>query len=226
MSEENATYPKAVTGTPIALETRAGQGDGRLFSPSIGRNKDAVRDAFLTAMPRVGDILEIASGTGEHGAHITNVAPSLTWTYTDIDPGSLQSQGAWVSHVDHTRLKGPLELNVMTDHWGEAERSFDGIFCANMIHIAPFAAAKGLLSGAGRILRSEGRLMVYGPFARNGNIAESNVRFSEDLKRRDQRWGVRDLDLDVVPLAKLAGLKLTNVIEMPANNLSVMFEKT
>ena len=103
---------------------------------------------------------------------------------------------------------------------------WDGLFCANMIHIAPFAAAIGLIGGAGRLLRPGGRLMIYGPFARNGEIAPSNARFSEDLTRRDPSWGVRDLDLDVLPLAEQAGLKLVNVVDMPANNLSVVFEKS
>lgn len=94
-----------------------------------------------------------------------------------------------------------------------------------MIHIAPFEAAQGLIAGAGRLLRPGGRLMLYGPFARDGDIAPSNARFSEDLKRRDPSWGVRDLDREIQPLAKSAGLSLIHVMEMPANNLSVVFQR-
>lgn len=227
MTDENATYQKANSGQPLALEKRDTTEDGRRFSPSIGRNKDVVRETFLSVMPAQGAILEIASGTGEHGAHMTTAAPQLSWTYSDIDPMSQVSQAAWRAYEGHDRLSGPLTIDTTMDHWGEAETRapWDGLFCANMIHIAPFAAAEGLISGAGRLLRPRGRLLIYGPFARNGEIAPSNARFSEDLKRRDASWGVRDLDLHILPLATEAGLKLVNVIDMPANNLSVVFER-
>ena len=227
MTDENATYQKAKSGQPLALEKRDTTEDGRRFSPSIGRNKDVVRDAFLRVMPVQGSILEIASGTGEHGAHITAAAPDLAWTYSDIDPVSQASHAAWRDHDGHQRLSGPLTVDTTADHWGDAETQapWDGLFCANMIHIAPFAAAIGLISGAGRLLRPGGRLLIYGPFARDGDIAPSNARFSEDLKRRDPSWGVRDLDLDILPLAQRAGLELLKVIDMPANNFSVVFEK-
>ena len=228
MTDENATYQKASSGQPLALEKRDTTEDGRRFSPSIGRNKDVVRETFLSVMLTRGAILEIASGTGEHGAHITAAAPELSWTYSDIEPASQASQAAWRAHEGHDRLSGPLTVDTTADHWGEAETQapWDGLFCANMIHIAPFAAAIGMIDGAGRLLRPGGRLMIYGPFARNGEIAPSNARFSEDLKRRDPSWGVRDLDLDILPLAARAGLELFKAIEMPANNLSVVFEKT
>ncbi|MEM6555052.1 MAG: DUF938 domain-containing protein [Pseudomonadota bacterium] len=226
MTDENADYQKAQTGQPLALEKRGEMGDGRRFSPSIGRNKDVVRDAFLRHMPGAGRILEIASGTGEHGAHITAAAPSLRWTYSDIDPDSQASQSAWRAHAEHDRLHGPLSVDTTQTEWGEAETpTWHGMFCANMIHIAPFEAAIGLINGAGRLLAPKGRIMLYGPFARSGEIAPSNARFSTDLKRRDPSWGVRDLDLDLVPLAEAAGLRLTAVEPMPANNLSVVFEK-
>ena len=226
MSDENAQYQKAQTGQPLALEPRDMAEDGRRYSPSIGRNKDVVRDAFARYMPTKGQILEIASGTGEHGAHITQAAPGIRWTYSDIDPESRASQAAWRVSADHARLNGPLTLDTTDLHWGEAETStgWDGIFCANMIHIAPFDAARGLFKGAGRLLKPGGRLMLYGPFARSGEIAPSNARFSEDLKRRDPSWGVRDLDLEITPLAKAAGLAIVEVIDMPANNLSVVFQ--
>lgn len=225
--DENATYQKAKSGQPLALEQRDETDDGRRFSPSIGRNKDVVRDAFLRLMADRERILEIASGTGEHGAHISSSNAHLHWTYSDIDAVSQASQAAWRAFVDHDRLSGPLTINTTLTDWGEADAQspWDGMFCANMIHIAPFEAAQGLIAGAGRLLRSGGRLMLYGPFARNGEIAPSNARFSEDLKRRDPSWGVRDLDAEILPLTTAAGLDMADVIEMPANNLSVVFEK-
>ncbi len=227
MTDENAGYQKAQSGQPLALEKRGTSEDGRRFSPSTGRNKDIVREVFLDIMPREGRVLEIASGTGEHGAHIADATTDLTWTYSDIDPVSQASQQAWRAYAEHGRLFGPLTIDTTADHWGEAETQagWDGLFCANMIHIAPFEAARGLIAGAGRLLRPDGRFMLYGPFARAGQIAPSNARFSEDLKRREPSWGVRDLDTEIQPLASAAGLDLIHVVEMPANNLSVIFQR-
>lgn len=228
MKDETPAYPKAPSGKPVALEARDSDADGRRFSPSIARNRDAVRDAFLAHMPTVGTIFEIASGTGEHGAHIASACPELKWQYSDIDPVSLASQAAWVAHIGAAaNLLSPVELDVTQPGWGNGLSASApvGVFCANMIHIAPFAAAEGLITGAGQLLNAGGRLMLYGPFARDGIIAPSNASFSEDLKRRDPAWGVRDLDRDIVPLAQKAQLLLAHVIDMPANNLSVVFEK-
>ncbi len=225
MTDENAGYQKTGSGQPLALEKRQTAEDGRRFSPSTGRNKDIVRETFLRLMPRAGCVLEIASGTGEHGAHITAGAPDLEWTYSDIDPASQASQAAWAQHVEHDRLLGPLTVDTAQSEWGAAEQAWNSLFCANMIHIAPFDAAIGLIAGAGRLLAPDGRLMLYGPFAQSGDIAPSNARFSEDLKRRDPSWGVRDLELEIVPLAIAAGLQLAEIVDMPANNLSVIFEK-
>jgi len=227
MTDENEHYQKDTTGQPLALERREAAEDGRRYSPSTGRNKDVVRETYLSHMPLKGRVLEIASGTGEHGAHITAMATDLIWTYSDIDLVSQASQRAWRVAADHDRLRGPLTLDTTQSVWGEEEElaSLDGLFCANMIHIAPFEAAEGLIAGAGRLLRPAGRLMLYGPFARNAEIAPSNARFSEDLRRRDPTWGVRDLDRQILPLAKDADLKLVTVVDMPANNFSVVFEK-
>jgi hypothetical protein len=227
MTDENADYQKAETGQPLALEKREAGDDGRRFSPSIGRNKTHVREAFCQFMPMRGRVLEIASGTGEHGAFIMADAPQLEWTYSDIDPVSQASQRAWRDAAGHDRLRGPLTINTISDDWLEAETDlpWHGLFCANMIHIAPFEAALGLIAGAGRLLAPKGRLMLYGPFARKGEIAPSNERFSQDLKRRDPSWGVRDLDVDLLPPAKQAGLALKHVQDMPSNNLSVIFER-
>ena len=228
MTDENANYQTAPSGQPLALEQRDHADDGRRFSPSTGRNKDAVRDAFLQHMPEQGRVLEIASGTGEHGAHITAAATGLGWTYSDVDPVSQTSQAAWRAFVGHNRLHGPLTVDTTWPIWGEAEQAapWTAMFCANMIHIAPFEAGQGLIAGAGRVLAPKGRLMLYGPFKRSGQIAPSNARFSADLQRRDPRWGVRDLDREMVPIAQQAGLHVRAVVEMPANNLSVVFEKT
>lgn len=226
MTDEDKAYPKSSSGNPVALEVREAGSDGRRFSPSTARNKDAVADAFREAGLIAGQVLEIASGTGEHGAHLTGLFAQMHWTYSDIDPVSMESQQAWVNHEGHGRLNGPYQVDTTDAEWREVSAVDYGIiFCANMVHIAPFTAAEGLIVGAGRRLTSGGHLCLYGPYARSGEIAPSNARFSENLQRRDPSWGVRDLDLEIVPLAKDNGLHLDAVIEMPANNLFVVFQK-
>ncbi|NBC19588.1 MAG: DUF938 domain-containing protein [Alphaproteobacteria bacterium] len=227
MTEDRSDDPSA-DDPHSALDARARQTDARRFSPSIARNRDAVRAVFLQHMLAEGTLLEIASGTGEHGAHIAPGLPGLDWWYSDIDADGRASQAAWASHLGPgAGLKGPLRIDVSAGSWGEADAlaPFDAMFCANMLHIAPFAAAQGLMAGAGQRLRQGGRMMVYGPFARHGEMAPSNQRFSDDLKSRDPDWGVRDLDREIGPLARAAGLALVEVVEMPANNLSVIFER-
>ena len=211
---------------PVTLENRDESADGRRHSPSVARNREPIREVFATHGLGSGRALEIASGTGEHGAFLTEAFADLSWTYSDIDAASRESQMAWRKAASHDRLFGPLTIDATRDDWGEAEAGgWDLIVSMNMIHIAPFAAAEGLLRGAGRLLKPGGHLFLYGPYARNGEIAPSNAAFSEHLKARDPAWGVRDLDLDIVPLAEQAGLVLEDVVLMPANNFSVIFRR-
>lgn len=215
-------------GKPAALEAHEARADGRRASPSVARNRDAIHDALAETLPAEAHVLEIASGTGEHGIYMTERRPGLTWTFSDPDAEARNSIAGWMAHTgESARRRGPLDLRTDRDGWTEAvaDQPFDAVFCANMIHIAPWAAGRGLILGAGQLLRPGGALIVYGPFARDGDIAPSNARFSEDLARRDPAWGVRDLDRDLVPLADTAGLGLDRVVAMPANNLTAIFRK-
>lgn len=212
---------------PVALENRGEGEDGRRYSPSAARNREPIRDVIAQLVTSPSSFLEIASGTGEHGAFLTSQIAGLRWTYSDIDPESLSSQSAWQRADETGRLAGPIEIDASSDDWGAAEMlaPLDAIFSANMVHIAPFAAAEGLFRGAGRLLRPTGLLILYGPFARAGVIAPSNAAFNDNLKARNPDWGVRDLDTELVPLSCAAGLALTDAIEMPANNLTVVFQR-
>jgi SAM-dependent methyltransferase len=212
---------------PVALEDRGENGDGRRYSPSVARNRDPILNVLKTSLPENAAVLEIASGTGEHGAWFTKHMPAIDWTYSDIDPESLVSQRAWRAAEQHVRLHGPLVIDASTDDWGSAERAgaWQAIYSANMVHIAPFAAAEGLFRGAGRLLVPGGALFLYGPFARRGEIAPSNATFSANLNARNPVWGVRDLDTELVPLAGAAGLTLEHVWDMPANNLLAVFRR-
>lgn len=213
---------------PVALEARGEEGDGRRYSPSAARNREPIRDVLSLLISAPARVLEIASGTGEHGAFLTSSLPGIHWTYSDIDPESLVSQAAWQALDTTGRLHGPLTIDASSDDWGSAEAAggWDAIFSANMVHIAPWRAATGLIRGAGRLLKPGGQLILYGPFARSGVIAPANAAFDESLKSRNPDWGVRDLDRDIAPVAKAAGLALHSITEMPANNLTVSFRKS
>lgn len=212
-----------MTGKEIALEER-GREAQRLFSPSAARNRDAIRDAFLKTMPQAGVILEIGSGTGEHAVHIAGAARGLRWLPGDPDAASRASIAAWTEHLTLANVAAPHAIDVTAPGWDQGLPPIDGAVSINMIHIAPVEAARGLIAGAARLLKPGGKLFLYGPYARNGaHTAPSNADFDASLKARNPGWGVRDLDLDIAPLAAASGLALETVIDMPANNLSVVF---
>lgn len=210
----------------IALELRSAEG-ARMFSPSAARNREAIADVFIAHMPHEGAVLEVGSGTGEHAVTIAARLPNIAWRPGDPDPASRGSIAGWVAHTGLTNIAAPHAVDVTRDGWAnEAEGPLAGVVSINMIHIAPFEAARGLIAGAGALLRPGGKLFLYGPFSRNGeHTAPSNAAFDESLKLRDARWGVRDLERDIIPLAEEAGLALETVVAMPANNLSVVFRR-
>ncbi|WP_375205108.1 DUF938 domain-containing protein [Hyphococcus sp.] len=210
-----------------ALEDRAIEG-AKLYSPSTARNRDVIRDVLLKTMPQEGRILEIGAGTGEHAVHIAGALPEAIWFTGDPDETARASIAAWITGAGLDNLQGPHAIDVTAQDWEAAldDAPYDGIVSINMIHIAPFEAATGLFAGAGRLLRPGGKLFLYGPFARNGaHTAPSNEAFNESLKARDPRWGVRDFEGDILPLAQKNSLSLEEIVEMPANNLSVIFRK-
>ena len=173
-----------------ALEARETAG-GKLFSPSTARNRDPIRDVFLKTMPASGKILEIGGGTGEHAVHLASALPDIRWFTGDPDPASRGSIATWIAEAGLANLSGPHAIDVTAADWGvEKDAPFDGLVSINMIHIAPFAAAEGLFTGAKRLLKQGGRLFLYGPFSRKGvHSAPSNAAFDESLKSRDARWG-------------------------------------
>ena len=214
---------------PIALEQRDAVPDGRRFSPSVARNKHVICEAYRELMPTCGRVLEIASGTGEHAANFLTSFAELNWIASELDEESRVSIDAWAVHEGvGERMTGPLIIDASASvvDWG-VDGGLDGMFSANMIHIAPWEVGCGLLRGAGELLKPAGRLMIYGPFSRKGeHVSDSNRDFDRSLKSRDSRWGVRDLENDLLPVAQSAGLALVTVRPMPANNFSVIFEKS
>jgi SAM-dependent methyltransferase len=211
---------------PVALEDRGRNGDGRHFSPSAARNREPIREVLEKVLPRSGTALEIGSGTGEHVVCFAKALPRLVWQPSDPDPASRASIAAWIAAEALANVRAPVAIDTRQAIWGvEDDAPFAAVVSLNMIHISPWESTLALLAGAGRLLRPDGILYLYGPFMRGGaHTAPSNAAFDADLKRRDPRWGVRDIDL--VGEAAPHKLELREVIEMPANNLSLVFVKT
>ena len=209
----------------IALEERRAEG-ARRYSPSAGRNRAAIIEAWGDLLPTTAHVLEVGSGTGEHAAALCGAYPGLTWQPSDPDAASRASQDAWARDVPGERVRASLDLDAAAPGWtmrvGETPHV---LFSANVIHIAPFAVCEGLFAGAGALLPEGGRVALYGPFSRRGVMADSNAAFSDSLRARDPAWGVRDLDDAVQPLAARFGFALAAVRAMPANNAFVLFER-
>ena len=218
---------KSETHPPVALENRDRTGDGRQFSPSAARNSGPIREVLERVLPRSGTALEIGSGTGEHVVCFAKALPELVWQPSDPDPASRASIAAWTAVEGLANVRAPIAIDTRQAIWGvEDDAPFTAVVSLNMIHIAPWMSALGLLAGAGRLLGPNGVFYLYGPFMRGGeHTAPSNAAFDADLKRRDPRWGVRDIE-DLVGEATPHGLELGEVVEMPANNVSLVFVKT
>ncbi|AOJ47687.1 DUF938 domain-containing protein [Burkholderia thailandensis] len=195
----------------------------RQRAPAAERNREPILAVLKRVLPARGTVLEIASGTGQHAVHFAAALPDLIWQPTDADAAARASSAAWAADAALPNLRAPLALDVCVEPWPLA--AADAIVCVNMIHIAPWAAARALFGGAARALPDGGVLYLYGPYRRSGaHTAESNAQFDAQLRSRNPAWGVRDLEA-VVELGGASGLVLDEVVEMPANNLSVVFRK-
>ncbi len=196
--------------------------DARQYAPATQRNRDVILDVLRPVLPAGGLVLEVASGTGEHVVHLAGALPGLAFQPTDPNPDALASIEAWTAAAGVTNVRRPLRLDATAKDWPVT--AADAVLCINMIHIAPWAAAVGLFAGAARILAPGAPLYLYGPYRRGGaHTAPSNEAFDQSLQARDPAWGVRDLEA-VIALAApdFAG---PDIVEMPANNLSLVFRR-
>ena len=206
--------------------------DGRLDAAAFPRNHEpiwAVLQKFLAG--KSGDVVELGSGTGQHVVHFAKHTPGIIWWPSDLNERHLKSIEAWRAHAALPNIRPPLRIDLTDPAWCQAMHDGSGpaellaVFCANVIHIAPWRVAEGLFAGAARYLRSDGRLFLYGPFKRDGkHTALSNAVFDTSLREGNPDWGVRDIG-DVETLARGTGLGLIDTIEMPANNLTLVFSR-
>jgi len=210
------------TPPPLYQAPDAVAEDGRLHAPAAGRNRVPIADLMEGWLPPSGQVLELASGTGEHVVYFAARFPGLTWLPSDPDPRHRLSIEAYRRAEGGANLKAPLDIDVTAPGWPLAG-PLDAMVCCNMIHIAPWAAAEGLFAGAARHLRPGGAIFLYGPFRQAGVVtAPSNEAFDASLRARNPDWGLRDLEV-VAALAAGLGFAAPQVEAMPANNLSLWF---
>jgi len=198
--------------------------DERRSAAHVARNTGPIIDVLRGVLPDEGLVLEVASGSGEHALHFARAFPHLLWQPTDADPVALRSVDAWRAGEGAPNLLAPVHLDAAADRW-PVEKA-DAILCINMVHISPWAATEGLMRGAGQLLGKGAPLYLYGAYLREGvETAPSNIAFDQSLRVRNPQWGIRKLE-DVAALAEQESLVLEKVVEMPSNNLSVVFRKT
>jgi len=199
--------------------------DGARTSPATARNRQPILEVLAPRLPDGARVLEIASGAGEHAVFLAGALPRVRWQPSDPDPEARASIAAWRAQAGLLNLAAPLALDAADPATWPTE-PLDAVVCINMIHISPWAAAEGLMAGAGRVLPAGGKLILYGPYLEaDVPTAPSNFAFDESLKARDPAWGLRDLAA-VEALAAANGFARVERIAMPANNLIVVFEKS
>ena len=209
------------------------EADGRLDAAAFHRTHVpiwAVLEKFLAGQS--GDVVEVGSGTGQHVVHFAAHTPGITWWPSDLNENHLKSIEAWRAHAGLPNIRRPLRIDLTDPAWcpqmhdGSGPAGLLAVFCANVVHIAPWRVAEGLFAGAARYLRSDGRLFLYGPFKREGrHTALSNAVFDTSLREQNPEWGVRDI-ADLEKLAEAVGLALIETTEMPANNMILAFARS
>ena len=195
--------------------------------PATSRNRDSIAGVLENLIPNKGVLLEIASGSGEHAVFFQNCFPSIIWQTSDPEPLHRKSIISWISHQNlSSKMPDPLDIDVEKRPWpisNELSSLIQGIVCINMIHISPWCCTKALFEESKLFLDQNNFLMLYGPFLRNKiKTSQSNINFDQSLKLQNPLWGLRNLD-DVNKIAFKNGYKLEKIIEMPANNLSVIY---
>jgi len=197
--------------------------DARRFSADAERNREPILAVLRRCLPVSGLVLEIASGTGQHVAHFAAALPMLKWQPSDPNPAARDSVIAWCSQGDLSNVLPPIDLDVRRQPWPMS--SVDAVVSINMIHIAPWSATRALFEGARHVTAAGAVLFLYGPFRqRDHPTAPSNEQFDASLREQDPDWGLRDLET-VIDVAAAAGFAQTEVVDMPANNLSVVFRR-
>ena len=193
-------------------------------SAAADRNKEPILACLQAILAAHGNALEIASGTGQHVVWFAAAMQGWVWRPTDADAQMLPVIAERTAQSGLSNVLAPEQLDVMAASWPPLRDRFDAIYCANMLHIAPWSACAGLMAGAARHLAPGGRLITYGPYLEHDvPVAPSNLAFDQSLRARDPAWGIRQL-ADVDAQARRCGLVRTQRHAMTSHNLLLLFE--
>jgi hypothetical protein len=195
------------------------------FSPAADRNKAPILATLQAVLPAKGSALEVASGTGQHVAWFAAGFPGWTWQPTDARAEALPSIDAYAAQAACPCIRPAALLDVMAPQWMPADQRFDLIYCANMLHVAPWSACVALMAGSARHLADTGWLITYGPYLETGvPTSPGNLAFDASLRAENPDWGIRQRE-DVEAAASQAGLHLLQRHAMPANNLLLVWAR-
>jgi len=206
------------------------EADGRLDAPAFHRNHAAIWLVLASYLAgRIGDVLEVGSGTGQHAVAFARAAPEMTWWPSDHNDKHVASIAAWRTQARLPNLRAPTRVDLLDSDLTFEQHGLPGEFlaivCINVLHISPWVVSQNLFAVAARYLRSDGRLFIYGPFKRDGqHTAPSNAAFDAGLRKDNAQWGVRDIG-DLCAEAERVNLKLAATVTMPANNFVLVFER-
>lgn len=191
-------------------------------APAAERNREPIAEVLTRWLPPKGLVLEVASGTGEHAVHFARGFPQLQWLPSDPDPQAIESIAAWRGEAGLANLLPPVRLDAAAGDWPVPHA--DALLCINMVHISPWAATLGLFAGAARLLEAGAPLILYGAYRQAGvETSPSNEAFDASLRSRNPAWGLRSVE--EVAAAVEAHFTLADKVDMPANNLTLLFRK-
>lgn len=194
----------------------------RPTAPAVARNRDAILHVLRTEFAERQRVLEIGSGTGEHGVHFAAAMPWLEWHLSDRRENHAGIK-AWLEHAGLSNLTGPVELDV--DAPPEFTMAFDGVFSANTAHIMSEGQVRAMVALVARTLEEGGRFVLYGPFRMDGSFtSESNARFDASLRAQKPHMGIRALE-DLDRWCDDAGMPRRALYAMPANNFVAVWQR-
>lgn len=209
--------------------------DAKLILPAADRNKAPILEVLQKVIPdKLGKdtqltALEIASGSGQHVINFSQAFKNIVWQPTDYDEKYVNSIKAYILENDSKNIKQPLTIDIskaLHEWTGDLQNgSLDLIVNINMVHISPWCCTEGLFAAAGKLLKTGGIMVTYGPYSVDGQISpESNVRFDAGLKAQNSSWGLRDIG-DLEKESKKNGIILDAMFDMPANNKTLVWLK-
>lgn len=201
--------------------------DALPFSQACENNKQPILSVLRKELAKAAHVLEVGSGTGQHSVYFAPRLAHLTWQTSDVLANHTAIY-AWHTAHPATNLYAPLAFDLSVDSVPinpETKGSYDALFTANTLHIIAWPLVVRLFALAGETLPLHGKLLVYGPFNKNGNYTSaSNQQFDMSLRQRDPNSGIRNKE-DILALANTHHLTLTNTYALPANNQILVFRK-